>query len=77
MKLLKWQQNILDSVKLMPTGELLLALLWAAAGDDYDGGMTDRGGWEVLALNGELMARMLVAELLTEAEIEKIKKGYL
>ena len=72
----KWQQQIIDNAKSLTNGELLLAILWSAAGDDYDGEFTDKGLWELFALNEEFMSRLLVAGLLTESEIEKIKQVY-
>lgn len=54
----EWQKEVLEKISQLDNVDLLQETLALAGGDDYDGCMTERGGWEYQELQKELDSRL-------------------
>lgn len=76
MSMPEWKQKFLDRVKTLPLGELLIEVMQAAGGDDYDGCFTERGRFEFGVLRKELTSRLFERGLLTSDEMLEIERNF-
>lgn len=76
MSMPEWKQKFLDRVITLPLSELLIEVMQASAGDDYDGCFTERGRFEFAVLRKELSTRLLAARLLTVDESQEIERHF-
>ena len=69
----QWQQEFIAQVRAMSNGVLLDELLALAPGDDYDGGMTNRGSWRYSLMLYVFYNRLLKAGFIAEADRAKMQ----
>jgi hypothetical protein len=74
MKLAKWKQEYIDSLRKMTNAELLDEAFQATNPDDYDGEFTEKGSWKADISRLELYERLQTQGFISEIDVMPIRE---